>query len=323
MDSAGAMAAPIPPTNSSMVGRAYPWSIPSSSPSFVDHSGNRVRAFGELRSPDGNSKINRDPVDPSKLRLTYLYQPQHSPASFSPLPLERWTFFIQMPRMYPHAPPAVIRVSRETTTPGGEDVRGGYSGWGSSPWGQGRASAAIVASSGVHSHTEPPVPEQIMIMSRPIPHYLNDAENAAGNSNGAATPVPVEFDVATCVYNDWSPISTLGDLIDFLTGIPSIRREKWTRQDWLRHEQDPRNPNCAHARMTPLPVGHPTISPSSSDAAHMLTDMDDGDDLQAMADDSMSGHTLGDGKHTNVFLNPNRFDMGYDRGTTTTFWGMR
>ncbi len=64
-----------------------------------------------------DARLVRDPVDPLQLRLTCLL---HSRNTLHPLssslqtpPIERWTFCICMPRMYPHAPPTITRVTRD------------------------------------------------------------------------------------------------------------------------------------------------------------------------------------------------------------------
>merc|ERR1711862_246161 len=70
----------------------------------------------------------------------------------------------------------------------------------------------------------------------------------------------LSIDIQTSYFRHWSPISSLGDLIQFLLTIPSRRREWWSHDDNRRihHEQLQRRRNAAS------PVGHPALLPESS-----------------------------------------------------------
>ena len=236
-----------------------------------DRRGKRIH--GELYCH--NARILRDPVDPLRLRLTCLHQPQNninnnndahqhhlsSVSSSSPIPPERWTFLIQMPRMYPHFPPTITRVTRDfaPNEPLG-DIPQYYNCYNSS------ASAAIVASSSMQSQMEPPVPEQILI--NPLPptpsnhhgHNNNSTHNNNYNTNNTKL---LDLDLATSVCNTWTPISSLQDLIDFLIGIPAKRKEWWSIESNRRHHMEQQRFFHSSGETTaaqPLALGQPTAT---------------------------------------------------------------
>ena len=139
----------------------------------------------------------------------------------------------------------------------------------------GRTSAAMVASSVMQSQVEPPVPEQVWIQSLPPMRSTCDGSSLSSSSSSGAVPQSrgedsfefgsgiglnnnvcetsagvgfgsegveghnvLEIDAATSIYNAWSPISSLGDLLDFLIGIPARRREWWSSgHNRQRHQQ--------------------------------------------------------------------------------------
>lgn len=314
-----------------------------------DRRGGRIH--GELHCP--NARLVRDPVDPLRLRLTCLHQPMppnnngHSSSS-SPIPPERWTFLIQMPRMYPHVPPAITRVTRDFV-PNNENVA--HLGNMNVDHG-GSAYAAIVASSAMQGRAEPPVPEQVLI--RPLPPTPHSSGTHAGGNGGHDDKLP-DIDSATAVFDAWSPVSSLQDLIDFLRGIPSRRREWWSAEgNKGRHQERQHLLGYRHGAAA-APVGHPTIAPASSGSffhqqqqqrhfqpvlrpkeQHQFSmshcdRMEDDGDMNIVESMMME-----DGRHefagaipTERRANPftaNRFDVGYERGALIRQhqrWGVR
>mmetsp|Transcript_29977 Transcript_29977/g.56681 ORF Transcript_29977/g.56681 Transcript_29977/m.56681 type:complete len:365 (+) Transcript_29977:231-1325(+) len=294
------------------------------------------RIHGELFCH--NARLVRDPVDPLRLRLTYLHPPMMAPnnkhmRSSSPLPPERWTFLIRMPRMYPHVPPAITRVTRDFV-PNNENIAHlgnmnvDYS-----------ASAAILANSAMQSQVEPPVPEQITI--HPLPPTPNSGFHGA-NEDGTKIS---DIDLATSVINTWSPVSSLQDLIDFLTGIPARRREWWGVENNRKHHQQQRRFLGYHVGGT-TPMGQPTIAPASSilDARqhqhnqpfhqpkqhqqhqqHQFSsshcDMEHDGDMNIVESMMEDGRRdFSGGRHANPFTE-NRFDVGYPKPCRQ--WGVR
>ena len=279
--------------------------------SSFDRRGSRIHV--ELYSH--HARLMRDPVDPLRLRLTFLDQitsSKHNDAptdnnnaqrsTSSPLPPERWTFLIQIPRMYPHAPPSILRVTRDfVSNLGNMNLDRQNS----------SASAAMVASSVMQGRVEPPAPEQVFInLLPPILHHHQ------GGGLG-----DTQMDLATAVCNSWTPVSTLQDLIDFLMGIPARRREWWSAESH-------RSTNHQQNQQSFYGVAQPTIAPpnnSFSDSQEHQSkgqepyhssqcEMDeDGEvsNFEYMMEDSQ--HDFSE-RHINPFT-PNRFDVGYERGT--------
>lgn len=269
------------------------------------------RSHGELCHK--NATLVRDPVDPLRLRLTCLHQP------FSQSLLERWTYLIQMPRMYPHHAPLITRVTREVISNENmariSNVSIGVS-------------AAIVASSVMQMHAESPVPDQILIRSPPPPRNKYDVNREHNYENSKFLTI----DAATAMYNFWSPISTLGDLLDFLMAIPSKRREWWAvENNRLHHQQQVRLIRTGH-EMHPNQhaVSHSTMSTISNNEnssfqqlQHYISsssrgaESDDDNVVEHMMDDS-SAHDHA----TEEKLRANRFDVGFPREPSTPHWDM-
>ena len=230
------------------------------SSSSLDRRG--IRAHVELYSH--HARLVRDPVDPLKLRLTCLHQssttstPSDSrnntpindnnntthaarptTATSSPLPPERWTFLIHIPRMYPHIPPTITHVNREYITNNenfaflGNNINLARH--------NSSLSAAMVASSVMQSHyLEPPAPEQVLINLLPpteLHSHNTRPQIGSGLSSSINNKQHLDVDSATSVCNTWTPVSTLQELLDFLIGLPGRRREWWAT-DVIRRSRD-------------------------------------------------------------------------------------
>ncbi|KAL3815702.1 hypothetical protein ACHAXA_004882 [Cyclostephanos tholiformis] len=305
-----------------------------------DHKGSRIHV--ELYSH--HARLVRDPVDPMRLRLTCLHQTTSSSNNYdptdnynaqrstpSPLPPERWTFSIQVPRMYPHVPPAITRVTRDFV-PNTENLDANLDRYNSS------ASAAMVASSVMQGHVEPPAPKKVLINL--LPPSLHHYPQGGGLGDTQGFIEILDIDLATSVYNSWTPVSTLQDLLDFLIAMPARRWEWWTAENDRRrnHQQHQLGFFNGHP-----PAAQPTIAPATNSfsdihqhqcqehqqilrlsieqESHQICqcEMDEDGELsnfESMTEDSpgFSGTLRTEG------LNPftaNRFDVGYKRETNT------
>ena len=165
--------------------------------------GRGTRIHSELYC--NNARLIRDPVDPLRLRLTCLHQPISTPpqnninvhhgtqhllshsSSSSPIPPERWTYLIQMPRMYPHFPPLITRVTKDYNDNAHEPLGNIVNVQGDSYYN----SVASVSSSSIQYQMEPPMPEQVLI--NPLPPTPNGHTNQ--NNNG--TSKLLDLDLAT------------------------------------------------------------------------------------------------------------------------------
>jgi hypothetical protein len=276
------------------------------------------RSHGELCHK--NARLVRDPVDPLRLRLTCLHQP------FSQSLFERWTYLIQMPRMYPHQAPLITRVTREIIS---NENMARISNVSIS------ASAAIVASSVMQMHAEPPVPDQILIRSPPIPMYRNQSnpgfDATMNREHNDEHSKLLAIDAATAVYNSWSPISTLGDLLDFLMAIPTKRREWWAvGNNRLYHQQQLRLMRTGHEM---LPVQHavpyPTMSAMSNNENMLLQHQISSSSRGAESDDDLVEHMMDESSmHDHATAEKlrtfpaNRFDVGFPREPSVPHWDM-
>lgn len=319
------------------------WTSTANHGSSLDRRGSRIHV--ELYSH--HARLVRDPVDPLRLRLTCLHQTTSSsnnntssdnnnaqrPAS-SPLPPELWTFLIQVPRMYPHVPPAITRVTRDFV-PNNENLDMNLDRHNSS------ASAAMVASSVMQAHAEPPAPEKVLINLLPPTLHHNHLRPQGGDLGGTqGFTKSLDIDSATSVCNSWTPVSTLQDLLDFLMGIPARRREWWSAESDRRryHQQHQQRFFGSHA----APVAQPTIAPATNSFSgshqhqpqehqnifHQSTAQgpyhtsqcemeEDGEvrNFESTMEDSrhyFSG-TVQTERRVNPFIS-NRFDVGYERG---------
>lgn len=294
-------------------------------PSWDWRCGGGGRVHVELFRHD--ARLVRDPVDPLRLRLEYLHQPTTSPNNnsarpSSPLPQERWTFCIRMPRMYPHVPPLVKRVTRDFA-PNNENMAH----LGNANVGYG-ASAAIVANSAMQSRVEPPVPEHVLI--NPLPPTPNSGFHTGNDRHGFKLS---DIDLATSVFNAWSPVSSLQDLIDFLVGIPARRRQWWAAESNRKRHHQQRRVFGHHVGGVATPMGQPTFAPASTfrhqhdqtfhqpkqqqQFASSHCDMEhDGDAnvVESMMEDARHDFlgAVSTEKHANPFTE-NRFDVGYPK----------
>mmetsp|Transcript_28496 Transcript_28496/g.44042 ORF Transcript_28496/g.44042 Transcript_28496/m.44042 type:complete len:348 (-) Transcript_28496:17-1060(-) len=274
------------------------------------------RSHGELCHK--NARLVRDPVDPLRLRLTCLHQP------FSQSLFERWTYLIQMPRMYPHQAPLITRATREIISNENmariSNVSIG-------------ASAAIVASSVMQMHAEPPVPDQILIRSPPPPRNkfdvaLNREHSFCENSKFLA------IDTETAMFNTWSPISSLGDLLDFLMAIPTKRREWWAvENNRLRHQQHLRLMRTGHEMQSYRTMSAMSNNENMEETAmgcsfleHQVSsssrgaESDDDHGEHMMDDSSAYSHATADKLRE---FPSNRFDVGFPREQSSVpHWDM-
>ena len=335
-----------------------------SSSSWDRPGNNNSRLHGELYCH--NARLVRDPVDPLRLRLTYLHQPtssssacasqnnidtrylslsSSSSSSSSPIPPERWTFLIQLQRMYPHFPPSITRVMRdscENDSPLGNsnimnvgDYNNGTTNYN---YYNSAAAAAIVASSSMQNQLEPPVPETVLI--NPLPPTPTSISNNNVNQSKL-----LDIDLHTSVCNTWTPVSSLQDLLDFLLQIPTKRKEWWSIENNRRHHYEQQRLLNHHHGIGALV--QPTITPSFNSFTHFQhhnqhqqqqqqqhqqqqqqqhqhqhqhqftlshnNAMNHGGGMQAAAQQSMMMLEDADRLRPEKVLPVNRFDIGYDR----------
>ncbi|KAL3770269.1 hypothetical protein ACHAWO_003674 [Cyclotella atomus] len=251
----------------------------------------------ELHSNNGSTLI-RDAVDPLRIKLTLVQS------------RERWTFVLQLPRMYPHVPPVVTRVSREIlpelSTSGGCDG----------------LSAVMVASS-VMQRGEPPVPDVVLVRCAP-PCFENNRMELCSHEEEEGL---WEIDSETSVYREWSPVSSLGELIEFLISIPEKRRQWWSVEANRRsHLQWMRSCSMVTPVMQNLSDAQPpSLMPSRQYSNQIMRSPQRCHKEQQQQYPSspcdMEAESL-EAIEGSPFI-ANRFDVGYERGSVMHHWGVR
>ena len=304
-----------------------------------------------------NASLIRDPVDPLRMRLITLYYPPAAATATAAAnsnhhhrrhssTVERWVYHIRIPRMYPHIPPDIYRVSREVLTPttattstddaavmhnhtNGLIISNHHT-----------ASRLMVASSVMQQrHVDhPPVPKQIVVTCSP-PHGTNHFHNwwnTTDDSNdsmeeecycgGDTTTVQHDnstttaesslvhaMDESTAVYNQWSPVSSLGQLLDFLIQLPEQRRMYWNNHcNYYHHQQQQQQQRCSRSLVTPvnLPSVHSnntTVQYRNEGQAYYRPSSPC--DMEEDGTDTMTTTIQG----TSSPFVANRFDVGYER----------
>lgn len=127
-----------------------------SSASGGGSSNGGVHYHRALRSADGTIVVRRDIVDPLRLRISVTFRtnenpwqmvgwgvmrhnntsnnggsshsadgPSNGPHASSSSCYETWNYLVQIPRMYPHSPPLIVRITRE----GGTSALPRYRSW--------------------------------------------------------------------------------------------------------------------------------------------------------------------------------------------------
>jgi hypothetical protein len=157
-------------------------------------------AYLYFRHDASGATLERDAVDPHRLRLT--------------LP-EAYTFWIQVPRMYPHAPPRVYRVEPSHHHHGGNHSHNTHPTLSPSSHQVSRyLGAAAVARAGLAGRAGPPLLQRVEVLSRPPAHSCESHEEAKKLTS-------------THTYDEWSPIRRLSDLLDHLLDLPRSRHAAW------------------------------------------------------------------------------------------------
>jgi hypothetical protein len=233
--------------------------------------------------------------------------------------------------MYPHIPPTITRVTRDFV-PNNENLDANLDRYNSS------ASAAMVASSVMQGHVEPPAPKKVLInLLPPMLHHHHSRPQGGGLGDTQGFTEILDIDLATSIYNSWTPVSTLQDLLDFLMAMPARRWEWWIAENDRRrnHQHHQQRFFGSHP-----PAAQPTIVPAANSFSdihqhqrqeHRLSieqeshnacqcEMDEDGELsnfESMMEDSpgFSG-TLRIDRRVNPFT-ANRFDVGYERETNT------
>lgn len=220
--------------------------------------------------------------------------------------------------MYPHSPPVVSRVSREIILPeisAGDAACEYYA-----------LSSAVMVASSVMQRGEPPVPDVVLVRCAPPSSnsYFSETNSMEYCSDSQEEGL-WEIDSATSVYRSWSPVSSLGEFIEFLLSIPEKRRQWWSiESNRVSHLQRMRScsvtpimQNFSIGQPPPAPlvpysnqiVGSPQRCQKEQQHYHSSPC-----DMEAESLEAIEG---------SPFI-ANRFDVGYERGSVMHHhWGVR
>ena len=232
-----------------------------------------------LRSADGTIVVRRDIVDPLRLRISVTFRTNENPwqmvgwgvmknnntsnggsshstdgvlngphASSSSC-YETWHYLVQIPRMYPHSPPLIVRITREGGTSAPSTIpelvqkqrqehqqmqqqQKTFQQYSSENTAERGSHPSVAAPAPMSARSSgPPMVERIIVSSNPSIHPPSaeegemtgicvDSDALAGGSD------PLTSTLAT--YGGWSPISRLSDLVAFLAELPVKRLAAWS-----------------------------------------------------------------------------------------------
>lgn len=281
-----------------------------------------------LLSPDGTLSIERDSVDPLRLRVQ------------SPF----FEFLLQIPRMYPHSPPSVYRITRCNS------------------------SNFVTASSCSMSTTSsdrptlypssscvPPPPSHtsgvgIDNFTQHFPNIVVSNEVLAQNNKPTNTSHPStqhDLEQNTVIYNNWNPISRLVDLLSWLKDYPFDEEQRNAPSLTINTLQNvgsggiQQNLNTlsteSHIQVPPQCTGEQSAQSRSIVSLHSLdmetetnmsmeTNHDSSTDSSSMSSSSFSpknNTTNMESENSEIHNNkayslfqPNRFDIGFPKYST-------
>ena len=237
-----------------------------------------VQYHRTLQSSDGTVIVRRDIVDPLRLRISVTFRTERPwemrgwgvMAHSDPSDIyETWTYLVQIPRMYPHSPPLVRRITREGgSMPSNitelvrqqrqqhqqeqqmrqQQLAHQYSS-------ESKADTAAIPLSPSATHgcpSGPPMVERIIISSNPSMHppSAEDGEMTGicidSDPSSSAGSDPLTGTMAT--FGGWSPISRLSDLVAFLAELPVKRLEAWAARGGTGGETRGPGPDDVNSR---------------------------------------------------------------------------
>lgn len=183
----------------------------------------------ELRSSDGRSVLRRDPVDPLRLRLSVLVPMASARGTGNGAPLNKencecWTYLLQIPRMYPHSPPIVARITR--SAPHQNQATGAPT----------LLPSFVLAAYGRDNDVEPPPLDRVVVkVTPPLSSPRSNGclnQNQQSKSEESTEQADLDWqddaeDWSEAIFDGWSPVSSLSDLLVFLVNLPLQRRGRW------------------------------------------------------------------------------------------------
>ena len=302
-----------------------------------------------LLSPNQKAVLNRDPVDTLRCSLSVMFLPDDfasTPEAATVRPhthAEKWTFLLHFPRMYPHFPPKIYRITTEllATTDGSlldcftsdtseetddkainkerpQDQKG--------PSVDNYLNKQKSCIGGITSL------EKIIFSSDPNIRFTTKINMSPQHSSHNmptecyADNIAWEDSMATVIFRNWSPISTLEDVVNFLLQLPIQRRIKWHRLQ-QRKKNDQRM-HCEKNNENPIMTRNVSMNQDdimmhkfdgendqnirnkcTSWNYQIIEQYDDSDSIEK--ESLCSNFISASGKKHDVSFHPNRFRVGY------------
>ena len=303
-----------------------------------------------LLSPDQKAVLNRDPVDTLRCSLSVMFLPDDFTSTPEAAPIvphshaEKWTFLLQFPRMYPHFPPKIYRITTELlatidgslldciTSDTSEEIddKTIHS---DRPQDQKGLSVDTYLNKQKSCIGGIPSLQKILISSDPNVSFTTKRNMRPDHSS---RPMPTdcfadgiawEDNMTTVILRNWSPISSLEDVVKFLLQLPFQRRLKWHRHrqqkkncQRLYNETNHKNPTMTRnvsmnqddiTMINKNDEEHDRINPNKSSDWNCQI-IDQYDDNASMEKESLGSNFISASrkKHDGSF-HPNRFRVGY------------
>jgi len=272
-----------------------------------------------LCSPNNRMQVTRDEVDRLRIKLSVCarndeqirhdHQRQHDSQAAS------FHFLMQLPKMYPHSPPVVYRVLRCGNNDNEQHQQ--------------------------QTTTTTVVLEDIKVLTKPPATEAAEKRRAQSISDHPMLAEESRHDAASCqeshgsgndaIYDRWSPISRLHDLIIWLADLPQTRQKEQSSNFFSRApaktvmEGDAsKNGNTNKHSFSVLLNNHnkddkincySMYTRQNSTSGEMEGNATNINNQNNNNNPQCKGQTLSSLKH----LTPNRFDVGYTTDTAHDF----
>lgn len=275
-------------------------------------------------SPDNKICLERDPSDPLRLRIVVLPSSTKTANTYQTHMDEKWEFLLQIPRLYPHAPPCIYKftITRPNLT------TSSFYHNSISPSPQSCFLQSIVISSGIQ-HQQQEQPQSMLFggysnknkkrasftISKTSAVFPPGNTNITTSSNWNISPDNTfnyqnsntcavrDGNISNCGfianYEDWTPISRLVDLIYSLADLPNVFystvaiEEKEQHQLYRNELEDER-----------MVIGD-EYQQENDNPNNMM--------MKTIRNPTNSNNHHGEKHEKGTFFQPNRFDIGFPK----------
>jgi len=212
---------------------------------------------------------------------------------------ERWSFFITVPRMYPHVPPVITNVTRDFASAFFSDKSNNARIVGEEQCPSASRTGTVI----MQNQAEPPPPEVCSVEQQP-PSWPRS--HVGQTPDGGSKTLCIDVDTAH--FTNWTPLCGIGDLVSWLMTMPARRREWWSEESNRRkhHTQLHQRRNAAAS-----PLGaQPLLLPEPTASERHRSETEEVGIVMMDASPRDASPRKPDSNPCSV----NRFDVGYARG---------